>query len=155
MTTLGPMLLFRLRTIWKTVDGKFYPTRLIAQTLPLWLPFVPVDAVRPHWNIVHIRTGYQKLAWFILVRQAGTILLGRNPRIARKMGKSHSFRRAILWIILLYIFFLNKRPNLKKKNRTNWVIDPILLFLTLLIYCNRNMRKNIRFVSMWVIIILW
>ena len=23
--TLGPMLLFRLRTIWKTVDGKFYP----------------------------------------------------------------------------------------------------------------------------------
>ena len=35
MTTLGPMLLFRLRTIWKTVDGKFYPTRLITQTLPL------------------------------------------------------------------------------------------------------------------------
>ena len=34
-TKLGPMLLFRLRTIWKTVDGKFYPTRLIAQTLPL------------------------------------------------------------------------------------------------------------------------
>ena len=35
MTTLGPMLLFRLRTIWKTVHGKFYPTRLITQTLPL------------------------------------------------------------------------------------------------------------------------
>ena len=35
MTTLGPMLLFRLRTIWKAVDGKFYLTRLIAQTLPL------------------------------------------------------------------------------------------------------------------------
>ena len=35
MATLGPMLLFRLRTMWKTVDGKFYPTRLIAQTLPL------------------------------------------------------------------------------------------------------------------------
>ena len=32
---VGPMLLFRLRTIWKTVDGKFYPTLLIAQTLPL------------------------------------------------------------------------------------------------------------------------
>ena len=30
MTPLGPMLLFRLRTILKTVDGKFYPTRLIA-----------------------------------------------------------------------------------------------------------------------------
>ena len=30
-----PMLLFRLRTIWKTVDGKFYPNCLIAQTLPL------------------------------------------------------------------------------------------------------------------------
>ena len=35
MTTLGSMLLFRLRTIWKTVDRKLYPTRLIAQTLPL------------------------------------------------------------------------------------------------------------------------
>ena len=35
MTTLGLMLLFRIGTIWKTVDGKFYPTRLIAQTLPL------------------------------------------------------------------------------------------------------------------------
>ena len=35
MTTLGPMLLFRLRTIWKKVDKKFYFTRLIAQTLPL------------------------------------------------------------------------------------------------------------------------
>ena len=32
---LGAMLPFQLRTIWKTVDGKFYPTRLIAQTLPL------------------------------------------------------------------------------------------------------------------------
>ena len=28
--TLGPMLLFRSRTIWKTVDGNFYPDRLIA-----------------------------------------------------------------------------------------------------------------------------
>ena len=28
------MLLFRLRNIWKTVDGEFYPTRLIALTLP-------------------------------------------------------------------------------------------------------------------------
>ena len=35
MTTLGPMLLIRLRTILKTVGGKFYPTRLIAQTMPL------------------------------------------------------------------------------------------------------------------------
>ena len=29
------ILIFRLRTIWKIVDRKFYPTRLIAQTLPL------------------------------------------------------------------------------------------------------------------------
>ena len=35
MITLGPILLFRLRTIWETVDEKFYPTRLIAQTLPV------------------------------------------------------------------------------------------------------------------------
>ena len=44
----------------------------------------------------HIRTGYQKLALFILGRQAGAVLLGWNPQIARKMGKSHSFRWAIL-----------------------------------------------------------
>ena len=35
MTTLGPMLLFRLRTTWKTVDEQFYLTRLISQTLTL------------------------------------------------------------------------------------------------------------------------
>ena len=35
MTTLGPMLLFRLRTIWRTVDGKFYPTRLHSPDLAL------------------------------------------------------------------------------------------------------------------------
>ena len=109
------MLLFRLRTIWKTVNRKFYPTRLIAQTLPLWIPFVPVDAERPHWNTVHIRTGYQKLAWFIRGCQAGAVLLGWNPQIDRKMGKSHSFRWAILWIILLYMFFLNKRSNFEQK----------------------------------------
>ena len=109
------MLLFRLRTIWKTVNRKFYPTRLIAQTLPLWIPFVPVDAERPHWNTVHIRTGYQKLAWFIRGCQAGAVLLGWNPQIDRKMGKSHSFRWAIFWVILLYMFFLNKRSNFEKK----------------------------------------
>ena len=54
----------------------------------------------------HIRIRYQKLAWFILGRQFGAVLLGWNPQIARKMEKSHSFRWAILWIILLYMFFL-------------------------------------------------
>ena len=33
MTTLGPMLLFRFRTIWKTVDGKFYPTQTYSPEL--------------------------------------------------------------------------------------------------------------------------
>ena len=47
---------------------------------------------------------YQKLAWFILVRQAGAVLLGWNPQIARNMGKSHSLKWGILWIILLYMF---------------------------------------------------
>ena len=72
---------------------------------PFWLPFVPIDAERPHWNTVHIRTVYQKLALFILGRQAGAFLLGWTTQIARKMGKSHSFRWATLWIILLYMFF--------------------------------------------------
>ena len=112
---LGPMLLFRLRTIWKTVDGKVYPTALYPRPCPFWLPFDLVDAESPHWNTVQIRTGYQKLAWFILGRQDGAVLLGWNPQIARKIGKSHSFRWAILWIILLYMFFLNKRSNFEKK----------------------------------------
>ena len=42
------------------------------------------------------KTGYQKLASFILGRQAGAVILGWNLQIARKMGKSHSFRWAIL-----------------------------------------------------------
>ena len=113
------MLLFRLRTICKTVDGKFFPTRLIAQTLPLLTIICSGrcrTTERPHWNTVHIRTGYQKLAWFILGHQAGAVLLGWNPQIARKMGKSHSFRWSILGIILLYMFFLNKRSNFEKKS---------------------------------------
>ena len=40
---------------------------------------------------------------------------GRNPQIARNMGQSHSFRWTILWIILLYMFFLNKPSNFEKK----------------------------------------
>ena len=32
-TTLGPMLLFWLRTIWKTVNRKFYPTRIITKRI--------------------------------------------------------------------------------------------------------------------------
>ena len=91
--------------------GSFTPPALWPRPCPFWLPFVPIDAERPHWNTVDIRTGCQKLAWFILGRQAGAVLLGWNPQIARKMGKSHSFRWAILWIILLYMFFLNKRSN--------------------------------------------
>ena len=58
MTTLGPMLLFRLRTIWKTVDRKFYPTCLIAQTLPLlttiWLDsFLAAKPEQFFWNGIH------------------------------------------------------------------------------------------------------
>ena len=82
---------------------------------PFWLPFVPVDEELPHWTTIHIRTGYQKLAWFILGRPASAVLLEWNPQIARKVGKSHSFRWAILWKILLYMFFLNKRSNFEKK----------------------------------------
>ena len=43
---------------------------------------------------------------------------GMQSTNCQKMGKSHSFRWAILWIILLYMFFLNKLSNFEKK-RTN------------------------------------
>ena len=56
-----------------------------------------------------------KICLIFLGRQAGAVLLGWNPQIARKMGKSHSFRWAMLWIILLYMFLLNKISNFEKK----------------------------------------
>ena len=87
------------------MEGKFYPACLIAQTLLLL-------------NTIcsgRCRTGCQKLGWFILCRQAGAVLMGWNPQIARKMGKRHSFRWAILWVIILYMLFLNKRSNFEKK----------------------------------------
>ena len=99
------MLYYELLKPGETMNGERYRTRLIllkraiAEKRPEYATrheFVPVDPVRPHWNTVHIRTGYQKLAGFILGRQAGAVLLGWNPKIARKMRKSHSFRWAIL-----------------------------------------------------------
>ena len=126
MTTLGPMLLLRLRTICKTVDGKFYPIRLIAQTLPLLTTICSGRCITPSLEYGSHQNGVSIiLASFILGRQAGAVLLGWDPQIARKMGKSHSFKWTILWIKLLYMYFLNKRSNFEKKNRTNQVIDPI------------------------------
>ena len=147
------MLLFGLGTIWKIVDGKFYPTRLIAQTLPFWLPFVSVDAERPHWNTVHIGTGYQKLAWFFLGPQAGAVLLGWNSQIARKMGKSHSFRWAILWIILLYMFSLNKRSSFEKKPHELSYRSNIMKFKIWITFKSSNSSlcfKDVNF-SVWVL----
>ena len=88
MTTLSPSLLFRLRTIWKTVDGKFYPTRLLAQTLPLLTTICSGRRRTPS-----LKYGSHQS---ILGCQAGAVLLGWDPQIARKMGKSHSFRWTIL-----------------------------------------------------------
>ena len=56
------MFLFRLRTIWKTLDGKFYPTRLITQTLPL---------------LTTICSGRSRMPSL----EYGAVLLGWNPQI--------------------------------------------------------------------------
>ena len=55
--------------------------------------------------------GNQKMIWLILGRQAGTVLLGWSVQIAIKLGKCYSLRWAILWIIRLYMFLLNKRTH--------------------------------------------
>ena len=45
------------------INGKAeYPWREGNALYLVGLPFFPVDAERPRWNTVHIRTGYQKLA---------------------------------------------------------------------------------------------
>ena len=131
MTTLGPMLLFQLRTIWKTVDGEIYPTCLVAQTLFLLTTICSGRCRTPsleygsHQNRVSIHSWPPSRRSF----------LGWNPQIARKMGKSHSFRWTILWIILLYMFFLNKRSNFEKKThelsyRSNNFIDKFYFYPT-------------------------
>ena len=106
----------QLKKFWLTTEYDLF-TKTVKKP-QLYPDLAPSDyqlLERPHRNTVHIRTRYQKLAWFILGCQAGAVLLGWNPQISRKIGKSHSFRWAILWIILLYMFFLNKRSNFEKK----------------------------------------
>ena len=62
------------------------------------------DNARPHVAIP-VNNYLENSRWEVLphpryspdfVRQAGAVLLGWNPQIARTMGKSHNFRWAIL-----------------------------------------------------------
>ena len=71
-------------------------------TPPFWL-LTTICSGRcrmPSLEYVSHQNRVSKLAWFILGRQASAV---------------HSFRWVILWIILLYMFFLNKRSNFEKK----------------------------------------
>ena len=117
-TTLGPMLLFRLRTIRKTVDGKFYPTRLIAQTLPLLTTICSGQCRTPSLEYGSHQNRVSKIDLIHSWPPSRRSSFGMNSQIARNMGKNHSFRWAILWIILFYMFFVNKHLNFKK-GRTN------------------------------------
>lgn len=101
----------RVKNYFQTAAGKFSLTRLTGQTKHLLTTICSGCCRTPHWNTVHIRKVYQKLAWLILGQQAGLAILGWSPQIERKMGKCYSFSCAILWIKLLYIFILNKRWN--------------------------------------------
>lgn len=85
-------------------NSSFSKQEELANSLGVWLPFVPVDAERPHWKTLHTSVEGIK-HWF------GTFLavfLGRNPYIFRKMGKSSGFRWTILWIAHNLIIFHNK-----------------------------------------------
>ena len=86
------VLYYELLKPGETINGESYRTQLIGlkreiaerrpeyatrhetiifhhdKARPFCIPFVPVDAERPHWNTAHIRTGYQKLTLFILGR---------------------------------------------------------------------------------------
>ena len=138
MTTLGPMLLFRLRTIWKTVDGKFYPTHLITQTLPRLTTIcsgrcrTPSQEYGSHQNrvskidLIHSWPPSRRSSFGMestnCQKDGKKYITLQVPKIGfskEALWKSHSFRWAILWIILFYIFFLNKRSNFEKKNRSN------------------------------------
>lgn len=60
-------------------------------------------------GMLHIRTGETKLTLFILVRQAGAVIIGWNPQFARKIEKCYSSRYCPseiwnLFIILMYTY---------------------------------------------------
>ena len=110
------MLLFRLRTIWKTVDGKFYPTCLIAQTLLL---LTTICSGRCRTPSLEYGSHLNRVLKIGLIHSwppsRHSSFRMESTNFDRKMGRSHSFRWEILWIILLYMFFLNQRSNFEKK----------------------------------------
>ena len=116
MTTLGLMLLFRLRTIWKTVDGKFYPTHLIAQNLHLLTTICSGRCRTPSLEYGSHQNRVSKIGLIHSWPPSRRGVFGMESTNCQKDGKSHSFRWAILRIILLYMFFLNKGSNFEKKS---------------------------------------
>lgn len=56
------------KAVFREVSPHYFNTK---KTSAFCLQFVPVDAPCPHFIMVHNRTGYQKLALFIL----GAVLL--------------------------------------------------------------------------------
>lgn len=58
------------------------------------LPNFFFDPEGSHWP-----SPKQKLARIIHACQAGAILSGLNPQIARKIGIFYTFRWAVLWLI--------------------------------------------------------
>ena len=115
MTTLGPMLLFRLRTIWKTLDVKYYPIRLIAQILPLLTTICSGRCRTPSLEYGSHQNRVSKIGLIHSWPPSRRSSFGMESTNCQEDGKSRSFRWAILWIILLYMFFKNKCSNFEKE----------------------------------------
>ena len=98
------VLYYELLKPGETIIGERYRTQLIRLKRAI-ADKRPEYATRHEAIIFHhdnaisvkkIRTVFQNLASFILGLQACAVLLGLNPQFARKMGKSQSFRWAML-----------------------------------------------------------
>lgn len=83
----------RSGSCWNTVSKEFRPQQLESFASPdlqlrpctWWLPLVRAVDESSHWNVVHIRIGYQNFSWYILDRKAGAALFNFSQKCNSKI----------------------------------------------------------------------
>ena len=115
LTTLGPMLLFRLRTIWKTVDGQFYPTRLIAQTLPLLTTICSCRCRAPSLEYGSHQNRVSKIGLIHSWPPSRRSSFGMESTNCQKDRKKSQLQMANTLNNTIVHVCLNKRSNFEKK----------------------------------------
>ena len=114
---LGPMLLFRLRTILKTVDGKFYPIRLIAQTLPILTTICSGRCRTPSLEYGSHQNRVSKNGLIHSWPPSRRCSFGIESTNCQKDGKKSWLVCSHVQYYCTYVFKIN--VQILKKNRTN------------------------------------